>query len=515
MFKDTAIVALGTAASRITGLMRVIVLGIILGQTSLADAFDGANNSPNSIYELLVGGVLAASLLPLFTRYAQDSDDHATSAVISVSVIVLMVATVVAVLCAPFIFHLYSLQPSALVDADEYRRAGTALARIFLIQIFFYGLTALGTALLNARRRFAMAAWAPVLANVVTIGLLLAIPLLRDDPPMLSDIFTDTTFFVLLTLSATGGIAVMALSLYPAIRRTDFSFRFTPDFTHPAVRSLLKTSFWTVGYVVTNQIALIVVKNLADPGSGNQDAYSKAFIFFMLPHSLLTLSIATTFVPELVRRVRDEDSVGFSHWMTSGIRWIVLLTIPSALFLAVLAHPIVSTLLEYGNFSSEAALNTSRALTGFAVGITGFSLYIFALRGFYAHQDTKTPFYVNLVQNAVNIVLALVLVDRHGVLGLGLAFGLSYIFAAALVVFLLHQRFAAIQWTSITAISLPVFTAAVAMAIALSVIHTQWNPTSVVTHVLELTAAVTIGGIIYAGVLRIFKVSELELRKKN
>lgn len=146
MFKDTAIVALGTAVSRITGLLRVIVLGIILGQTALADAFDGANNSPNSIYELLVGGILAASLLPLFTRFAEDKDDIATSAVISVSVILLIVATAIAVLCAPLIFHLYSLQPSELVDADEYRRAGTQMARIFLIQIFFYGLSALGTA---------------------------------------------------------------------------------------------------------------------------------------------------------------------------------------------------------------------------------------------------------------------------------------------------------------------------------------------------------------------------------
>lgn len=515
MFKDTAVVALGTAASRITGLMRVIVLGIILGQTSLADAFDGANNSPNSIYELLVGGVLAASLLPLFTRYAEDSDDTATSAVISVSVVVLLGATFIAVVCAPWIFHLYSLQPSALVDAAEYRRAGTAMARIFLIQIFFYGVTALGTALLNARRRFAMAAWAPVLANVVTIGLLLAIPLVRSEPPVLTDVFTDTTFFVLLTLSATGGIAVMAVSLYPAIRRTDFSFRFTPDFTHPAVRSLLKMSFWTVGYVVTNQIALIVVKNLAEPGSGNQDAYSKAFIFFMLPHSLLTLSIATTFVPELVRRVRENDANGFSQWMTSGIRWIILLTIPTALFLTVLAHPIVSTLLEYGNFSADAALNTSRALTGFAVGITGFSLYIFSLRGFYAHQDTRTPFYINVIQNAANIVLAVMLFDRHGVLGLGLAFGLSYIFAAVLVLALLHRRFAAIQWSSLTAIALPVVVAAIGAGIAISVIHTQWSPNGAFTRALEVAVAFAVCGIVYGGVLKLFKVNELELRKKH
>lgn len=116
MFKDTVVVAFGTAMSRLTGLLRVIVFGVIIGQTALADAFDGANNSPNSIYELLVGGLLAASLVPLFTRFAEDKDEEATEAVVSTSLIVLALATVVAILAAPLIFRLFSLHPSYLVD---------------------------------------------------------------------------------------------------------------------------------------------------------------------------------------------------------------------------------------------------------------------------------------------------------------------------------------------------------------------------------------------------------------
>jgi putative peptidoglycan lipid II flippase len=100
MFKDTLVVALGTAMSRLTGLLRVIVIGVIIGQTALADAFDGANNSPNSIYELLVGGLLAASLVPLFTRFAEDEDEEATQAVVSTSIVVLALATLIAIACA-------------------------------------------------------------------------------------------------------------------------------------------------------------------------------------------------------------------------------------------------------------------------------------------------------------------------------------------------------------------------------------------------------------------------------
>ena len=98
--------------SRLTGLLRVVVFGIIIGQTALADAFDGANNSPNSIYELLVGGLLAASLVPLFTRFTEDDDDEATNAVVSVSLIVLAVATAIAIAAAPLIFRLFSLHVS-------------------------------------------------------------------------------------------------------------------------------------------------------------------------------------------------------------------------------------------------------------------------------------------------------------------------------------------------------------------------------------------------------------------
>lgn len=493
MFKDTVIVAIGTAASRITGLLRVIVLGIILGQTALADAFDGANNSPNSIYELLVGGLLAASLVPLFTRFAEDRDDRATSAIISVSVIFLAAATVLAVLAAPLVFRLYSLQPSNLVDADEYRRVGTAMARIFLVQIFFYGLTALGTAFLNARRRFVAGAWAPVVANFVTIALLMCIPLTFDGTPDLDALLNNQSFFLLLTLSATAGIAVMALALYPSIRRTNFEFNFTPDLTHPAVRSMVKLSFWTFGYVLTNQIALIVVKNLAEPGSGNQDAYAKAFIFFMLPHSLLTLSIATTFVPELVRRVKNADRLGFAEWLTKGLRWIVLLTVPASCGVIILSQPIISAMLEYGNFTAEAADNTARALKGFGVGLAGFSLYIFALRGFYAHEDTKTPFLINVVQNSLNIILAIALVSRHDVFGLAVAFGISYLIASIIVVIVLHVRHTAIQWHRLTAVVAPVVVSTIVMSLVLWQLASLITWTSSIGSISELIIVISAG----------------------
>jgi putative peptidoglycan lipid II flippase len=509
MFRDTLVVAMGTAMSRLTGLLRVIVLGVIIGQTSLADAFDGANNSPNSIYELLVGGLLAASLVPLFTRFAEDKDDEATETVVSTSLIVLALATLVAILAAPLIFRLFSLHPSPLVDTDQFRRAGTALTRIFLIQIFFYGLTAIGSALLNSRRRFFAAAWAPVLSNIVSITLLFIIPFTRDGVPNLTDVLNDHTFFWLLTMSSTGGVMAMGLILIPALRKADVPFRFRPNFSHPAVRTMVKLSSWTFGFVVTNQISLVIIKNLAQPGSGNQDAYSKAFTFFMLPHGLLAISIATTFVPELVRRVRAGDNEGFATWTTSGVRWISLLTIPSSVAIVILANPIIAALLEHGNFDSAASNNTARALAGLSVGLAGFSVYIFALRGFYAHEDTRTPFYVNLFENVLNVVLALILVGRYGVLGLGLAFGIAYMISAVVVLWLLHVKYGAVHWVRLVALLWRTILASAVMGFVVWFLEGLLEAQSDMAQLAELFLCITAGFIVYVGALYLVRVSEI------
>jgi putative peptidoglycan lipid II flippase len=428
LVRSNVVVATGTALSRVTGMARVIVFGIVVGQTALADAYDGANNSPNSVYELVLGGVLSATLVPLFTRLLVDDDEDAIETVVSTAIVVLTAVTAVAIAAAPLIFRLFALNPSPNVDAGEYRSVGTALARIFLLQIFFYGLTALAGALLNARRRFFAAAWAPVLSNVVIIATLLAIPSIMDgDQPLLGDVLDTPALRWTLALGATAGIATMALVLLPALHRAGFRLRFRPDFSHPAVHRLFRLSGWTFGYVVANQVALIVVKNLAEPGSGGQDAYTKAFTFFQLPHGLLAMSIATTFVPELARAVAARDRPAFVDRMGLGLRLVALLTFPASALFVVLARPTIGALLEHGQFSATAADTTARALAGFAPGLVGFSLYLFALRGFYAHQDTRTPFVVNVVENLLNILLAFLLVGPHGVMGLGMAFAIAYV----------------------------------------------------------------------------------------
>jgi putative peptidoglycan lipid II flippase len=312
---------------------------------------------------------------------------------------------------------------------------------VFLLQIFFYGLNALAAGALNARGNFVAAAWAPVASNAVAIAALLG---LRNDSSIndvsLEAASSGTRLFWWFSLGPTLGIATMAVIVMVAAIRHGVFPRPTFAPRHAAVRELFRVSGWAIGYIAANQIALVVVKNLADPGSGRLDAYAKAMTIFQLPHGLLAVTIVTTTAPMLARAVAQQDHGEFLRRFVSGARTTLALTIVPSLALTVFAEPVVRILLGWGAFSDDAVTTTARALSGLSVGLVGFSLYLYALRGFYSHSDTRTPFLINLGQNSLNIVLAVLLASRYDVLGLGLAFAISYLVFAVVAVEAMAKR---------------------------------------------------------------------------
>lgn len=440
--RSNVVVAAGTAVSRLTGLARIVTFGAVVGQTALADAFEAANNAPNAIYELAIGGVLSAALMPLFVRATTSrSTDRDVDAVATTTLVAAAVLTVAAVVAAPWIFRVFTLNPATGTDVAAFRSAGTTLTRIFLVQILFYAVIAVGSAALNARGRFFAAAWSPALANIVTIALVLLLPLTTDGgSPGIVDVASDRTTRWLLGLSTTLGIGASAAIMLAAVARSGAPFRPHFNLRHPRVRELVRMSGWTLGYVAANQAALVAVKNLASPGSGLVDAYAKAYALVQLPHGLAAVTIATTFAPLLARHAADRDDPAFADRLSAGLRYTVLLTLPASVALVSLARPVVDILLGYGNFDGVAVANTARALTGLAVGLAAFSVYLFALRGFYARGDTRTPCLINLGENAVNVALAVLLSERFDVLGLGLAFSGAYLSGAAVALAILSRR---------------------------------------------------------------------------
>lgn len=438
--RSNLIVASGTALSRLTGLIRVIVFAYVIGQNALSDAYKLGNETPNIVYDLIIGGVLSATLVPVLTSLFTDDDDEGVNAVVTIAMIATAALTALAVLCAPWIFRAYALSTATDVDPVAFRSVGTALTRIFLIQIFFYGVTGVMNALLNSRRRFAAAAWSPIVSNLVIIGSLLSLPSAGSSTWALGDVLTNTRLAATLKYGATGGIAAMAIIVAIAVRRSGITLRWQFNLQHVAVRRVASMSVWTLGFVIANQIALIIVRNLANPGSSLASAYFDAFMFFVLPHGLLAVSIATTLQPELATAATSHDGPMTARLIERGTRATVALTAPASALLITLGPLVVAGLMGRGQFGGDAVTNTSDALRGLAVGLVGFSVYMLSLRGFYAHHDTRTPFALNVIENLLNIVFAIILVRAFGIFGLGLALALAYLISAVAALFALQRH---------------------------------------------------------------------------
>lgn len=508
VLQDNLVVGLGTALSRLTGFIRFAVFGIIFGRTALWDAYNAANNSPNMIYELVLGGVLSATLVPVFTRFFADQDDEATGAVVSSSIVAVAGLTVVAVVASPWIFRLSSFRVNN-VDAGDYRSLGASLARILLIQIFFYGLSAIWGALLNAKKRFFAPAWAPILSNVaIVVSLLVAKAQMNGDDGF-TEAISSSSFRNTLAIGATVGIALQALAHLPALRSAGISVRFRPAFSHPAVRQVFRMSAWTIGYAAANIAAALVVQNLAKPGSGDASAYTLAYTFFQLPHALLAMSVLTTFMPDLAGSVKRADRPAFVGRMSLGVRIVALITVPAGFALFVLRRPIIGLLLEHGNFDAEDALVTSRALAGFALGLGGYSIYLFVMRGFYSHQDTRTPFTLNLVENVLNVVLAFALYPHFGVLGLGLAFAIAYIVTAAWALQILDYKVGGFELRRLFVSVGKTALAGLLMAETVWFAYRAVGSNTGTGALRRLVAAAAVGPVVYVGVMWLLGSEEL------
>jgi putative peptidoglycan lipid II flippase len=425
------LVATGTLLSRLTGLARLFVTVGVLGGGLLGDTYNAANNMPNIVYELLLGGIITATLVPIFVDAHERNDDRAVSAVFTVGLVVLAALTALSVVASPLIADLFARRSSYDV--------AVALVACFMPQVFFYGFTALASAELNARRRFVAAAFAPVVNNVLVIAILVFIAARYGAPSGVAVLHDDTALLLLVGLGTTAGIAATALVLVPALRRDGTRFHFVLEWRHPAVTRMARLSAWVLGYVAANQIALAVVLHIASRHSGEWVAYYSAFQFFQLPYGLFAVTIMTALAPELASAWRGGDLPWFRRDFARGLRFLLLVIVPSAVGLFVVARPIAE-LLHHGSFHAQDVARTGDALAAFGVGLVSFTLYLYALRAFYAMGDTRTPFFVNCVENALNIVFALALHGRYGVRGLALAFSLAYVLMAVVALRVLDRR---------------------------------------------------------------------------
>lgn len=453
--RSTAVMAVGTTLSRISGFGRLVALAYALGFTRLTDTYNLANITPNIVYELVLGGILSATLVPVFVerlggagagagRAGDEPQEpgeeawRAVSAVMTVIAVAAVVLTVLFVLVAPAVIRLYTLANDS-ASAAEQRRVATVLLRMFAPQVAFYALVSVATAVLNARRRFAAPMFAPVLNNLVVIGVLLAMPLVASDLS-LAGVASRPAALALLGLGTTAGVAAMALVQVPSLRRSGARLRLVWDPGHPAVRQVLRLSGWTFGFVAANQVALWVALVLANGRRGDVAAYQAAMVFFLLPHGIFTVSVATALQPEMAERWWRRDLDAFRRHVSSGLRTAAVVVVPAAVGYVVVARPLVTVALERGALSAASAGTTASVLAWLALGLPGFSLWYLLIRAYQSMQDTRTIFWLYVAENGVNVALALALYPAMGVQGLALSYSAAYTIGVGLALVHLRHR---------------------------------------------------------------------------
>ncbi len=502
--RSSAIIGLGTLLSRITGLLRVSALAA-LGFAQLSDAYNVANSTPNIIYELLLGGILTATLVPLFVESHERNDPDATAAINTVAFVLLTIGSVIGVLAAPWIIGIYfrlAVAPGVHGRAAQQALA-TDLLRWFMPQMLFYGVTALASAMLNARRRFTAGAFAPVLNNLVVIAMLLAVGRATTEAPTVHSVLDDPVLVTLLGLGTTAGVIAMTLVLLPAVRRAGGAIRWLWAPRHPAVRRLVRLSGWTVGYVAANQVAFFVVLVLAGrASSGSVSIYLAAFTFFQLPHGLFAVSVMTALGPELASRHQAADLDGLRDHFSGGLRILLVVMIPAAVGLAVLARPLISALLDHGDFHASAVTPTADTLRAFAVGLVAFSVYLYVVRTFSSMQDTRSPFMVNLVENGVNIATAFAFYEWRGIEGLAWSWTVAYSVAAVVALVRLRRRLGHLNAKMLGTTAPRVVVALVPAGLAAAAIDHALGSASPSRSLVTLLVATAVAGIVFVPLLQ-------------
>ena len=531
--RNSAVMATGTVVSRVTGIARDIAMTAALGFFLVSDAYSLGNSLPTIVYILVIGGALNAVFIPqLVRRMKEDADDGQAYAdrLLTLVATLLLVLSVAAVALAPWIVDLYT---PADYPAAEFDLA-VAFARLCLPQIFFYGLYAMLSQVLNSRGRFGAPMFAPIANNVVaiaTFGLFIAIA----GTSAAADGVLSTDQVLLLGIGTTLGVALQALILLPVMWRSGYMWRPRFDWRGAGLGKAGSLAAWTIGLVLVNQVAYVFITRLATQANVNASAadavaaglttYQKAHLIFMLPHSVITVSIVTAMLPALSRIAHAGDLHRVGVDVSRTMRVVAVLVAPIAAILLVNGVAVSVLLFGYGAATPEQASLMGLIVSVFMLGLVPFTLFYVLLRGYYALEDTRTPFWITLGFSALLLALAYPLfavaptAGGSQVASIALAYSLAYWAAFMVAWWLLARRLGGMgsgRTASVLVRTLvaAVVSAAVMLAVQAALVAAMGDARQASIAALILRIAVTsVGGTLVflaaAWVLRIGEVSDV------
>ncbi|MFB7372765.1 murein biosynthesis integral membrane protein MurJ [Streptomyces sp. NPDC056222] len=437
LLKSSAVMAAGTLVSRLTGFVRSLVITGALGAALLGDTFTIAYTLPTMIYILTVGGGLNSVFVPQLVRSMKNDEDGGeayANRLLTLVMVALGAIVVVAVFAAPLLIRLMS---NTIADDVAANSVAVTFARYCLPTIFFMGVHVVMGQILNARGKFGAMMWTPVLNNIVmivTFGLFIWVYGTSGESQMGVQTIPDDGIR-LLGIGTLLGLVVQALAMIPYLRETGFRFRPRFDWKGHGLGKTVKLAKWTVLFVLANQAGVLVVTQLATAAgeeSGRDGAgflaYSNAQLIWGMPQAIITVSVMAALLPRISRAAHDNDPGAVRDDISQGLRNSAVAIVPVAFAFLALGVP-MSTLL-YASSGIEAAQGMGFILMAFGLGLIPYSVQYVVLRGFYAYEDTRTPFYNTVIVAAVNAAASaacyFVLPARWAVVGMAAAYGLAY-----------------------------------------------------------------------------------------
>ncbi|MFI5630498.1 murein biosynthesis integral membrane protein MurJ [Streptomyces sp. NPDC051664] len=437
LLKSSAVMAAGTLVSRLTGFVRSLVITAALGAALLGDSFTIAYTLPTMIYILTVGGGLNSVFVPQLVRSMKDDEDGGeayANRLLTLVMVALGVIVAIAVFAAPLLIHLMS---STIANDPAADNVATTFARYCLPTIFFMGVHVVMGQILNARGKFGAMMWTPVLNNIVmifTFGMFIWVYGTSAESHMGVQTIPPEGIR-LLGIGTLLGLVVQALAMIPYLREAGFRFRPRFDWKGHGLGKTVKLAKWTVLFVFANQAGVLVVTQLATAAgqaSGRNGAgflaYSNAQLIWGMPQAIITVSVMAALLPRISRAAHDNDPGAVRDDISQGLRNSAVAIVPVAFAFLALGVPMCTLL--YSSSGTEAARSMGFILMAFGLGLIPYSVQYVVLRGFYAYEDTRTPFYNTVIVAAVNAAASalcyVVLPAQWAVVGMAASYGLAY-----------------------------------------------------------------------------------------
>jgi putative peptidoglycan lipid II flippase len=396
---SAALISICVFISRVTGFFRTWAMAFALGSTFLASSYQVANNLPNSLYELVVGGMLVTAFLPVYVsvkkKLGQEGANRYASNLLSM---VILFLGITAVLCIIFAAQLIYTQ-SFMSDQSQ-MSTSVFFFRFFAIQILFYGVGAIVSGLLNASRDYLWSSIAPAFNNIVVIVTFLAYAFIAPSNPELA-------LYIIAIGNPAGVFLQMAMQL-PALKRNGITLHWHLDWHDPYLRETLQIGIPAVIVMATSfaitSVQTAVAYHIADNGPS---IISYARLWFTLPYAFLAVPITTSMFTELAEMRADGDAEGFKAGVINGSRQIVFMTIPFALYLMVFSAPLV-TLYTMGAFTTSAVREVADYLIFLALALPFYSVNTYLQKIFSSLREMKRFAAINLICATIQIACTVI-----------------------------------------------------------------------------------------------------------